>query len=154
MRRVVVTGMGMLSPMGRGVETTWQGLIHGKSAISAVTKYDVSESPAKIAGQIFYGTEPGQFDPDTVMAPKDQRRVDPFILYGISAGTDAIEDSGWKPETEEDHFRTGVMVGDVLTAMDYPFPCPETVRKFPRHYIEEMPLTLAFCYMIHGFPEK
>ena len=111
MRRVVVTGMGMLSPMGRGVETTWQGLLQGKSAISAVTKYDVSDSPAKIAGQIFYGKEAGQFDPDTVMAPKDQRRVDPFILYGISAGIDAVEDSGWKPETEEDRFRTGVMIG-------------------------------------------
>jgi 3-oxoacyl-[acyl-carrier-protein] synthase II len=103
--------MGMLSPMGRGVETTWQGLIHSKSAISPVTKYDVSESPAKIAGQIFYGQREGQFDPDSVMAPKDQRRVDPFILYGICAGTDAVEDSGWKPETDEDRFRTGVMIG-------------------------------------------
>ena len=83
MRRVVVTGMGLLSPMGRGVETTWQGLIQGKSAITPVTRYDVSESPAKIAGQIPFGTAEGQFDPDSVMAPKEQRRVDPFILYGI-----------------------------------------------------------------------
>lgn len=111
MRRVVVTGMGLLSPMGRGVETTWQGLIQGKSAITPVTKYDVSESPAKIAGQIPFGTGEGQFDPDSVMAPKEQRRVDPFILYGVCAGTDAMEDSGWKPETEEDHFRSGVMIG-------------------------------------------
>ncbi|MBP3403551.1 MAG: beta-ketoacyl-ACP synthase II [Alphaproteobacteria bacterium] len=111
MRRVVVTGMGMLSPMGRGVETTWQGLIQGKSAITPVTKYDVSESPAKIAGQIPLGTGEGQFDPDSVMTPKEQRRVDPFILYGLCAGTDAMEDSGWKPETEEDHFRSGVMIG-------------------------------------------
>lgn len=111
MRRVVVTGMGMLSPMGRGVETTWQGLIQGKSAITPVTKYDVSESPAKIAGQIPRGTDEGQFDPDSVMTPKEQRRVDPFILYGLCAGTDAMEDSGWKPETEEDHFRSGVMIG-------------------------------------------
>ena len=111
MRRVVVTGMGMLSPIGRGVETTWQGLIQGKSAITPVTKYDVSESPAKIAGQIPLGTGEGQFDPDSVMTPKEQRRVDPFILYGLCAGTDAMEDSGWKPETEEDHFRSGVMIG-------------------------------------------
>ena len=111
MRRVVVTGMGLLSPMGRGVETTWQGLIQGKSAITPVTRYDVSESPAKIAGQIPFGTAEGQFDPDSVMAPKEQRRVDPFILYGICAGTDAMEDSGWKPETDEDRFRTGVMIG-------------------------------------------
>lgn len=111
MRRVVVTGMGLLSPMGRGVETTWQGLIQGKSAITPVTKYDVSESPAKVAGQIPFGTGEGQFDPDSVMTPKEQRRVDPFILYGLCAGTDAMEDSGWKPETEEDHFRSGVMIG-------------------------------------------
>ena len=111
MIRVVVTGMGMLSPMGRGAEATWQGLIQGKSAISGVTKFDVSESPAKIAGQVIYGKEEGQFDPDSVMAPKDQRRVDPFILYGICAGIEAVEDSGWKPENDEDRFRTGVMIG-------------------------------------------
>ena len=111
MRRVVVTGMGMLSPMGRGVETTWQGLINGKSAITPVSKFDVSESTVKIAGQIPFGKEEGQFDPDTVMAPKEQRRVDPFILYGVCAGMDAIQDSGWLPQTEEDHFRTGIMVG-------------------------------------------
>ena len=111
MIRVVVTGMGMLSPMGRGAETTWQGLIQGKSAISGVTKFDVSESPAKIAGQVIYGKEEGQFDPDSVMAPKDQRRVDPFILYGICAGIESVEDSGWKPENDEDRFRTGVMIG-------------------------------------------
>ena len=111
MRRVVVTGMGLLSPMGRGVDTTWKGLIQGKSAITPVTKYDVSESPAKIAGQVHFGTSEGQFDPDSIMSSKEQRRVDPFILYGIAAGVDAVEDSGWKPETDEDRFRTGVMVG-------------------------------------------
>ena len=111
MRRVVVTGMGLLSPMGRGVDTTWKGLIQGKSAITPVTKYDVSESPAKIAGQVYFGTSEGQFDPDSIMSSKEQRRVDPFILYGIAAGVDAVEDSGWKPETDEDRFRTGVMVG-------------------------------------------
>ncbi len=111
MRRVVVTGMGILSPMGRGVETTWQGIIQGKSAITPITKFDVSESPAKIAGQIPFGTGVGEFDPDSIMSAKERRRIDPFILYGISAGVDAMEDSGWKPQTEEDHFRTGVMIG-------------------------------------------
>ena len=111
MRRVVVTGMGLLSPMGRGVDKTWQGLIHGKSGISKVQKFDVSEMTAKIAGQVFFGKGENEFDPDTVMAPKDQRRVDPFILYGVCAGIDAVEDSGWKPETDEDRFRTGVMIG-------------------------------------------
>lgn len=111
MRRVVVTGMGMLSPLGRGVDTTWQKLINGKSAVGQVTRYDVSESPAKIAAEIPFGTEPGQFDPDSVMPAKEQRRVDPFILYGVCAAVDAIADSGWEPTTEEDRFRTGVMIG-------------------------------------------
>lgn len=112
MRRVVVTGIGMLSPMGRGVDTTWQGIINGKSAIRPVDRYDVSQSTAKIAGQVPFGKgNPALFDPDEVLPPKEQRRVDPFILYGLCAGTDAVEDSGWKPETEEDRFRTGVMIG-------------------------------------------
>ena len=112
MRRVVVTGIGMLSPMGRGVDVTWQGIINGKSAIRPVDRYDVSQSTAKIAGQVPFGKGiAGLFDPDEVLPPKEQRRVDPFILYGLCAGTDAVEDSGWKPETDEDRFRTGVMIG-------------------------------------------
>ena len=112
MRRVVVTGIGMLSPMGRGVDVTWQGIINGKSAIRPVDRYDVSQSTAKIAGLVPFGKGiAGLFDPDEVLPPKEQRRVDPFILYGLCAGTDAVEDSGWKPETDEDRFRTGVMIG-------------------------------------------
>lgn len=112
MRRVVVTGIGMLSPMGRGVDVTWKGIVNSKSAIRAVDRYDVSESTAKIAGQVPFGKEnPDLFDPDVILSPKEQRRVDPFILYGLSAGIDAVEDSGWKPENEEDLFRTGVMIG-------------------------------------------
>ncbi|MGN0905387.1 MAG: beta-ketoacyl-ACP synthase II [Alphaproteobacteria bacterium] len=112
MRRVVVTGIGMLSPMGRGVDVTWQGIVNGKSAIRKIERYDMSESTAKIAGEVPFGKgTPGLFDPDEVLSPKEQRRVDPFILYGLSAGIDAVEDSGWKPEAEEDLFRTGVMIG-------------------------------------------
>lgn len=111
MRRVVVTGMGLLTPFGRGVEKSWSALIGGKSAIGKITKFDASDLSARIAGQIFFGKEENQFDPDTVLSPKEQRHVDTFILYGLAAGIDALEDSGWKPETDEDRYRTGVMFG-------------------------------------------
>lgn len=118
MRRVVVTGMGLLTPFGRGVERSWKALIDGKSAIGKITKFDASDLSAKIAGQIFFGKEENQFDPDTVLSPKEQRHVDTFILYGMAAGIDALEDSGWKPETDEDRYRTGIMFGSGIGGLN------------------------------------
>ncbi len=111
MRRVVVTGLGVVSPFGRGVDYNWNCLLEGKSGIRQIEGFDLKDIPVHIAGQVPFGKEENQFDPDTVMAPKDQKKVDKFILYGLAAGSDAIEDSGWKPETEEDQFRSGVMMG-------------------------------------------
>ena len=111
MRRVVVTGLGVVSPFGRGVDYNWNCLLEGKSAIRQIEGFDLKDIPVHIAGQVPFGKEENQFDPDTVMAPKDQKKVDKFILYGLAAGSDAIEDSGWKPENEEDQFRSGVMMG-------------------------------------------
>ena len=111
MRRVVVTGMGMLSPFGRGVEYNWNNIIAGKSAIRNIEGIELYDEPVKIAGQVPFGKEPNQFDPDTVMPPKEQRRVDKFILFGLAAGIDAMEDSGWTPIDEEDSYRAGVMMG-------------------------------------------
>ena len=111
MRRVVVTGMGMLSPFGRGVEYNWNNIIAGKSAIRKIEGIELYDEPVKIAGQVPLGKEPNQFDPDTVMPPKEQRRVDKFILFGLAAGIDAMEDSGWTPIDEEDSYRAGVMMG-------------------------------------------
>ena len=111
MRRVVVTGMGMLSPFGRGVEYNWNNIIAGKSAIRKIEGIELYDEPVKIAGQVPFGKEPNQFDPDTVMPPKEQRRVDKFILFGLAAGIDAMEDSGWTPIDEEDSYRAGVMMG-------------------------------------------
>ena len=112
MRRVVVTGMGMLAPFGRGVDYNWENIVAGKSAIRRIDEdlelYDV---PVKIAGKVPMGKEAHRFDPDTVMEPKEQRRVDKFILFGMAAGIDAMEDSGWKPESEEEQYRAGVMMG-------------------------------------------
>ncbi len=111
MRRVVVTGMGMLSPFGRGVEYNWDNIVAGKSAIRKIEGIELYDEPVKIAGQVPMGKEKNQFDPDTVMEPKEQRRVDKFILFGLAAGIDAMGDSGWKPLDDEDSYRAGVMMG-------------------------------------------
>ncbi len=110
-RRVVVTGMGILSPLGRGVDTNWDKLTKGISGIKPIKSFDTENFTAKIAGQIPLGDEPDAFIPDSVMSPKEQRHVDPFILYGLTAATDAVEDSGYIPQTEEEMERAGVLIG-------------------------------------------
>jgi len=112
MRRVVVTGMGVVSPLGVGTGHNWSRLIDGHSGISAIESFDVSDLPAKIAGQVPEGGKTdGGFDPDEWVAPKEQKKIDRFILLAIAAAEEAIEESGWKPEGEEDQNRTGVMIG-------------------------------------------
>ncbi len=111
MRRVVVTGLGVVSPLGRGVEYNWESILAGKSGIRNVQGEDLKDIPVTIGGQVPFGEKEHEFNPDTVMAPKDQKKVDKFILYGMAAGKDAIEDSGWKPESDEEQFRSGVMMG-------------------------------------------
>lgn len=111
MRRVVVTGMGLVTPLGAGVDTTWNALVAGKSGLSAITKFETSDLPCKVAGQVARGSGAGEFNADLVMEPKEQRKVDEFILFALGAAQEAIEQSGWKPETEEQQCRTGVMIG-------------------------------------------
>src|SRR4051812_38071578 len=101
-RRVVVTGLGLVTPLACGVEETWQKLIAGESGIRAITGFDVSDLPARIAGQVKRGDGEFEFNPDKWVASKEQKKMDDFIVYAISAATQAILDSGWKPETEED----------------------------------------------------
>lgn len=110
-RRVVITGMGILSPLGRGVKTNWDKLTKGVSGISAIRSFNTENFVAKVAGQIPVGEEEGAFAPDSVLSPKEQRHVDPFILYGLCAATDAVEDSGYLPQTEEEMNRAGVLIG-------------------------------------------
>jgi len=112
MRRVVVTGLGIVSPLGCGVPFVWERLIQGKSGLRGIQSFDVSDLPCKVAGQVPHGsTAEGFYNPDDWMLPKDQRKVDPFIIYAMVAAGQAIEDSGWKPEDEESRERTGVMIG-------------------------------------------
>ncbi len=113
MRRVVVTGLGIVSPLGRGVEHNWQSILAGKSGIKNIEGVDLKDIPVTIAGQVTWGKGENEFDPDTVMPPKDQKKNDKFILYGLAAGGDALADAGWDPETasEEEKCRAGVMMG-------------------------------------------
>jgi 3-oxoacyl-[acyl-carrier-protein] synthase II len=112
MRRVVVTGLGMVTPLGCGVEHTWQRLIAGQSGVTHVGRFDVSDLPARIAGQIPRGDgSAGTYNPDQWMEPKEQRKVDEFIVFAMCAATQALGDAGWKPQTYEDQIVTGVLMG-------------------------------------------
>jgi len=112
MRRVVVTGLGMVSPLGCGVETTWQRLLKGQSAAKRIEAFDVSDLAAQIACPLPLGDKAdGLFSPDQWMDSKEQRRVDPFIIYAMAAARQALEDSGWTPKTKEEQCATGVMIG-------------------------------------------
>jgi 3-oxoacyl-[acyl-carrier-protein] synthase II len=112
MRRVVITGLGMVTPLGCGVEPNWRRLIEGESGAAPIEAFDVSDLPCRIACSIprAEGTE-GAFDPDVWMDPKDQRKVDPFIVYAMTAAGQALDDAGWYPESYEDQTATGVMIG-------------------------------------------
>ena len=112
MRRVVVTGMGMVTPLGDGVDTNWRRLMAAESGIRAIQAFDTSDLATKIGGEVPQGDKAnGHFNADLYMLPKDQRKVDKFILFGMAAAKQAVEDSGWKPVDEEGRERTGVMIG-------------------------------------------
>jgi 3-oxoacyl-[acyl-carrier-protein] synthase II len=119
MRRVVVTGIGLLTPLGQGTELTWKKILEGKSGAGNITAFDVSDYACKVACEVPRvdgrgGGGPdieGSFDPDQTMSPKDRRRVDDFILYGVAAADEAVKDSGWAPEDDEGRERTGVIIG-------------------------------------------
>ncbi|WP_424966942.1 beta-ketoacyl-ACP synthase II [Dinoroseobacter sp. S375] len=112
MRRVVVTGLGMVSPLASGVEETWTRLLAGQSGAGTITRFDASHLATTYACEVPRGDgSDGTFNPDDWMAPKEQRKVDEFILYGMAAADQAVADSGWAPEDEEGKLRTGVMIG-------------------------------------------
>jgi 3-oxoacyl-[acyl-carrier-protein] synthase II len=111
LRRVVVTGMGLVTPLGVGVDVSWRRLIEGQSGIRRIDRFEVEDLPAKVAGLVPFGEEPGALRIDDVMAPKDARKNDLFIIYGIAAAIEAVRDAGWLPEDEESRTRTGVLIG-------------------------------------------
>lgn len=112
MRRVVVTGLGMVTPLACGVEPTWRRLINGDSGARRIETFDVSDLPAKIACQVPRGDgSSDSFNPDQWMEPKEQRKVDDFIIFAVAAAQQALADAGWEPVTHEDQISTGVMIG-------------------------------------------
>jgi 3-oxoacyl-[acyl-carrier-protein] synthase II len=112
MRRVVVTGLGMVSPLGCGVEANWSRLIAGESGIRKIDTFEVSDISCRIAGIIPYGDgSNGTYNPDQWMEPKEQRKVDKFIVYAMCAARQALEHAGWQPKTPDEQNTTGVMIG-------------------------------------------
>ena len=112
MRRVVVTGMGLVSPLACGVEESWQRVLAGQSGAGPIRHFDADHLPARIACEIPVGDgSNGTYNPDQWVEPKDQRKLDRFIIYALTAATQAVEDAGWKPEDPEEQNRTGVMIG-------------------------------------------
>ena len=112
MRRVVVTGLGLVTPLADGVEESWTRILDGQSGAGTITSFDASGLATDYACEVPRGDGThGTFNPDTYMAPKDQRKVDDFILFGVAAAQQAIEDSGWMPTQDEELFRTGVLIG-------------------------------------------
>jgi len=112
MRRVVVTGLGMVSPLACGVEETWKRLISGENAANTITRFNADNFSTNYACEIPFGDgSNGTFNPTDWMEPKERRKVDDFILYGMAAADMAVADSGWSPKEEEDFYRTGFMIG-------------------------------------------
>jgi 3-oxoacyl-[acyl-carrier-protein] synthase II len=119
MRRVVVTGMGMLTPLGCGVETTWQRLLKGESGAKKIETFNVSDISCKIGAVIPRGDgSDGTFNPDQWMEPKEQRKVDGFIAYGMCAARQALDNAGWRPESYEDQTTTGVLIGSGIGGVE------------------------------------
>jgi 3-oxoacyl-[acyl-carrier-protein] synthase II len=119
MRRVVVTGLGMVTPLGCGVEHTWQRILAAKSGIGRIKKFEVSDLPCQIAGQIPLGDgSDGTFNADQWMEPKERRKVDDFILFAMSAARQALDDADWHPREYEDQIVSGVLIGSGIGGIE------------------------------------
>ncbi|HEY5819799.1 MAG TPA: beta-ketoacyl-ACP synthase II [Mesorhizobium sp.] len=119
MRRVVVTGMGLVSPFGVGVEHGWKQILAGKSAARRVEKFRVDDLACKIAHEIPRGDgSNGTLNPEAVLEPKELRKIGDFILYGIAAADEALKDSGWEPKTDAERNATGVMIGSGIGGLE------------------------------------
>ena len=137
MRRVVVTGLGMVSPLGVGVDHNWSAITSGKSGLRKIERFDASDISSQVAGTVPYASEgfgeTHAFDPNKYLAPKEQKKVDTFILYALAAAEEAVEDSGWKPEDTESLERTGVVIGSGIGGLQTVYETSQTLDgKGPR----------------------
>lgn len=137
MRRVVVTGLGLITPLGCGVDPVWSRLIDGQSGIKPITHFETGDLASRIAGLVPRidgrgGGTPdmqGVFDPDTVMSARERKRFDDFILYGIAGADLALADAGWAPKTDEDQFRTGVLIGSGTGGLETTYQASITLHE-------------------------
>jgi len=151
MRRVVVTGLGLVTPLACGVEATWKRLIAGESGLGAIQSFDVSDLPAKIAGQVPLGeTSEGRFNADDWVPHKDQKKMDPFIVFGLAAATQAVEDSGWKPTDEEGQDRTGVMIGSGIGGLQAIYEGSITLKERGPRRISPFFIPSALINLVSG----
>ncbi len=118
MRRVVVTGIGLLSPFGVGAEHGWKQLLAGRSAVRRIDQFETDDLPCKIAASIPRDGSEAAFNPDEYLEPKEQRKVADFITYAIAAADMALADSGWEPKTEDDRYASGVMIGSGIGGIE------------------------------------
>lgn len=164
-RRVVITGIGIVSPLAFGREATWERLIAGKSGAGRIDVFDPEDMPCKIAFQVPWTNgrgggagDPHAFDPDKFVSPKELRRIDEFILYAIAAADEAVEDSGWCPQDDENRERTGVMIGSGIGGLESIYNTAVTLhehgpRKVSPFFIPSALINLASGQVSikHGF---
>ncbi|MEK9946391.1 MAG: beta-ketoacyl-ACP synthase II [Alphaproteobacteria bacterium] len=150
LRRVVVTGLGMVTPIGTGVELTWKRLLEGRSGASPIQKFDVSDLPAKIAAQVPRGEGEGEFNYDDWVTPKDRRKMADFIIFGLAAAQQAIEDANWKPETEEQRYRSGVLIGSGIGGLDEIVEGADTLRERGPRRLSPFFIPMALINLVSG----
>ncbi|MBB2186418.1 beta-ketoacyl-ACP synthase II [Gluconacetobacter liquefaciens] len=150
-RRVVVTGMGIVSPLGLGLEHNWSRLIAGESGIGRIASFDPSDLPAHVAGEVPAGpTEAGCLTLSDWVPVKDQKKMDRFIHLGLVAATEAVEDSGWKPESEEDRCRTGVMIGSGIGGLQTIYDASVTVHEGRARRLSPFFIPSALINLVSG----
>ena len=151
MRRVVVTGLGLVTPLGSGVEHVWKRLTNAESGIRGIQNFDVSDLPSKIAGQVPLGeTSEGHFNADDYLAARDQRKLDRFIIFGVAAAQQAIEDAGWIPEDDENRWRTGVMIGSGIGGLETIYDGSITVHERGPRRLSPFFIPAALINLISG----
>jgi 3-oxoacyl-[acyl-carrier-protein] synthase II len=150
LRRVVVTGLGLVTPIGTGVELTWKRLLEGRSGITPIEKFDVSDLPAKVAAQVVRGEGEGEFNYDDWVSPKERRKMSDFIMFGLAAAQQAIEDANWKPETEDERFRTGVLIGSGIGGLNEIVEGAETLRARGPRRLSPFFIPMALINLVSG----
>ena len=140
----------MVTPIGTGVELTWKRLLEGRSGASPIQKFDVSDLPAKIAAQVPRGEGEGEFNYDDWVTPKDRRKMADFIIFGLAAAQQAIEDANWKPETEEQRYRSGVLIGSGIGGLDEIVEGADTLRERGPRRLSPFFIPMALINLVSG----